>query len=87
MEVEFRRSTGAASYARPCFINNINANSEVIYVLVNETGATATNYHYRLAAYGTQDLSLGGQVDVATVSIYAAGNSPYDTLKVFGWTP
>ncbi len=87
MEVEFRKNASTPSYARPCIINNINADSEVIYVKVNETGATATDYHYRLAAYATQDLSLTGQVAVATVSIYAGANSPYDTLKIFGWEP
>lgn len=81
MEVEFDK------YARPCYVNNVNADTEVLYVKVNETGATAADYHYRLAANTGMDVSLEGQVNVKSVSLYAAANTPYDTLKVFGWEP
>ncbi len=85
MEVEFRRTGNNRSYARPCIITN--ANAETIFVKVNETGATATDFHYRLAQNAFQDLSLTGQVDVATVSIYAAASNPYDDVIIFGWQP
>lgn len=75
------------NYARPCYVNNVNADSEVLFVKVNESDCSASDYHYRLAANAGQDVSLGGQVDVGSLSLYAAGNTPYDTVRVFGWAP
>lgn len=74
-------------YARPAYVNNINANSEVLYVKINADDCSATDYHFRLAAYAGVDVSLQGQVCVKTLSFYAASNTPYDTVKTFGWEP
>jgi hypothetical protein len=74
-------------YARPCYVNNVNTDAEVLFVKVNEDDCSSTDYHFRLAANTGQDVSLSSQVNVKSLSFYAAGNSPYDTVRVFGWNP
>lgn len=75
------------TYARPCYVNNVNGDSEVLFVKVNEDDCSASDYHFRLAANTGMDVSLSGQVNVNSISVYAAANTPYDTVRVFGWVP
>ena len=70
------------SYTRPCIVTNIS--SEVLYVLVNEEGASATNYAMQLAAGQAVDVSLGGHIAVQKVSLYFAA-AAYTLAQVRGW--
>ena len=71
-----------AMYARPCIVTNVSA--EDLYVLVNEGGATASNYLLKLAAGQAVDASIGGHINVRSVSLYFAATA-YTSALVKGW--
>lgn len=84
-EVEFQDAAGGTSYARPCVVTNTDG-TNILYVLVNESGATASNFLVSLNVLQAVDVSFGGRLNVQTLSLwYAAGD--LDNARVRGWTP
>lgn len=72
-------------YVRPCVVSNTDPTNKA-YVLVNEEGATATNFLVSLAALEAVDVSFGGRVNVGSISIYMAAGA-YASILVKGWLP
>ena len=73
--------------ARPCIL--YNDTGVTVYVKMNVTEsspASTSDFDLKITAGGFIDLSLGGQVAVYTVSVYAASGS-YDSVIVKGWYP
>lgn len=71
------------SYTRPCFITNTDT-SEALYILVNEDGASPTNFMVKLAALQSVDISVDSQINVASVSLYYP-TVAYSNAQVRGW--
>lgn len=77
---------------RPCRISLMEGG--VAYIKVNGTDAapaSTTDFDFARngAATGEADLSVGGLVNVKTVSVFttAGATTIYDTLVLRGWTP
>lgn len=70
-------------YVRPCFVTNTDS-SENLYILINEDGATATNFLVKLAALQSVDISVDSQINVASVSLFYP-TVAYSKALVKGW--
>lgn len=72
---------------RPCRLTLLEA--QACYIKVNGTDdnpASATDFDFYLATVGAAaNLDQGGQINVKTVSVYAAAGTPYDKIVVRGW--
>lgn len=77
--------TFVGQYVRPCVVTNTDP-TNVVYVLVNEEDASVTAFMVSLAALQAVDVSFGGRVNVASVSLYMAAGA-YSSILVKGWLP
>lgn len=75
---------GAKQYVRPCILTNKHATINM-YVKVNEANASDTDHHFLLKALSSLDVSVGGIVNVDTVSVYIAATAAFTDLQVHGW--
>ncbi len=83
-EVQFQSSDGLVTYARPCVVTNTDG-TNVLYVKVNDTSATAADFLVSVPVLGHVDVSFEGRLNVQNLSLwYAAGD--LDTALVRGWT-
>ncbi len=71
------------TFARPCFVTNTDA-SDDLFILLNEEGASATDFMVKLAPLQAVDLSVEGQICVKTISLYYA-TAAYSKAKIRGW--
>ena len=79
----FYDPNGAPGYARPCFVTNTDG-SDTLYVLPNNIDCSNTNYLAKLAPGQAVDISVEGQLDITSVSIYYA-SAAYTAALVRGW--
>lgn len=70
-------------YARPCIVTNVDDTNK-LYVLVNQDGASDTNCIAVLDVLEAIDVSFKAGVNVTSVSLYRAAGD-YDTAQVRGW--
>ena len=81
----FLNSSNKPVYCRPCVVVNTHA-SDVLYVLPNSVDCSPTNYLAKCAAGQAVDISIEGQIDVETVSLYYA-TAAYSAALAWGWIP
>ena len=81
---------GSNSYARPCLVTNLDADTAFM-VRVNGTDAapaSATVFDFLIAPRATVDVSLEGRIQVSTLSIwFPTGVSAVTDAVVSGWQP
>lgn len=77
-------------YTRPCLVTNLDADTAFM-VRVNGTTAdpaTATDFDFLIPFRQTVDVSLGGRIQVSTLSIFfPTGVSAVTDAVVRGWEP
>jgi len=74
---------GNPRYVRPCFVTNTDA-ADLLYVLPNEIDCSPTNYLAKLSPGQAVDISVEGQLDISSVSLYYA-SAAYTAALVRGW--
>jgi len=74
-------------YTRPCVVCNGEA-TDPLYVKVNAAPASNTDFHFKILAGESLDVSFQGIVNVNSLSLYYANvASAYAKAVVYGWTP
>jgi hypothetical protein len=73
-------------YARPVFVCNSHA-TEALFVKVNAINASNTDFHFKILAGVSLDVSAEGLLNVDFVSLFYVATAAYTDVKVSGWLP
>lgn len=85
-----------ANDVRPCLISSLE--DQPIFVKINgddDNPASATDFDFHINPFfedaepgrHTFDLSLGGLINIKSLSIWAAASTVFDNLVIRGWEP
>ncbi len=85
-ESQFIFASGADAYCRPAVIHNNHATVDA-YIKVNATGATASDFDFKVGPDEYLDTSLGNVINVETISVYMATGGAFADVRTFGWNP
>lgn len=70
---------------RPCTVTNQHATEDLYVSWPNVEDASASNFMCVLVAGQSVDLSIGGIINVVTLSVWFGASGDYDDVDVRGW--